>query len=107
MAHCLGGEKRSLPGRFVQEELLSGQIQKCSANENADGLEGDGHKTMKLADLYAKERRGSNDGEEGDEKGQFDDKEEKEEEEVKDYLVNHHESEGNMSGDNLDDEPIF
>ena len=102
LSNCLGGRTTTKLGRFVPEELVTGQRQGAGTNLSK-GVEAgiQAGKAIDLADLESKERTrkrfGSDGGEidgEGDEEIVNDDEEE---DEGEDYAKNYYESEGDES----------
>lgn len=94
LSHCLEGRTTTEMGRFVPEELVSGQI-KNTSQSNDDKSKS----KINLADLEAEERQrkrlGSADEQDlGDEEIVAD---EGEEDDGADYMQNHYESEGDES----------
>lgn len=108
LSSCLEGRKKTALGRFVPEELVSGQIQvetgRLFSSIEAENV---GAKDDNLNDFETKERRGqrtgSLDGAEGEEEEEF---EQGEEEDGEDYITNYYESEGEES-EGGDEEPTF
>mmetsp|Transcript_16651 Transcript_16651/g.31541 ORF Transcript_16651/g.31541 Transcript_16651/m.31541 type:complete len:262 (+) Transcript_16651:179-964(+) len=99
LSNCLGGRKKTKLGRYVPEELVSGQIQVLNSDAGI-GMGG-----YNLVELEAKERRrrrlGSVDtapgegDEDGDEEGVV--VEDEEEDDGEDYVKDYYESEGDES----------
>mmetsp|Transcript_8558 Transcript_8558/g.8710 ORF Transcript_8558/g.8710 Transcript_8558/m.8710 type:complete len:282 (-) Transcript_8558:140-985(-) len=115
LRHCLGGRKRTCMGRFVPEELVSGQRTGSSGLSGgvADGIAGG--KALSLEDLEAKEklrqrreRMGLVDNDELDDDGNkknlddddlaIEQEDEEEEEMVEDYGKDHYASEDESDG---------
>eukprot|EP00560_Eucampia_antarctica_P004177 CAMPEP_0197835662 /NCGR_PEP_ID=MMETSP1437-20131217/26567_1 /TAXON_ID=49252 ORGANISM="Eucampia antarctica, Strain CCMP1452" /NCGR_SAMPLE_ID=MMETSP1437 /ASSEMBLY_ACC=CAM_ASM_001096 /LENGTH=245 /DNA_ID=CAMNT_0043441275 /DNA_START=152 /DNA_END=889 /DNA_ORIENTATION=+ len=95
LSNCLGGRTRTSAGRFIPEELVSGQRQGVfglggAVSEYADNNEG--------VDVVDKDKTKKPGEEENDEDGEnLENEEEEEEEGEEDYAKNYYESEGDES----------
>jgi len=114
LSNCLGGRKKTKLGRYVPEELVSGQMQgdgKSLSQSIEAGIQA--AKGVNLADLEAKEkqrkRAGSMDGDgDGDGEEELILEEDEEEDDGEDYGKDHYESDGDESaGGDGDGEATF
>ena len=94
LSSCLEGRKRTAMGRFVPEELVSGQIQ-IESGRLYSSIEAE-NAAINLTDFENKERQRT-DGVEGQEDDEFEAGEE-EEDDGADYVTNYYESDGEDSG---------
>lgn len=98
LSNCLGGRKKTKLGRYVPEELVSGQIQVFNSDAGVSGgynvveLEGKGRRRRRLGSVDT--------AGEGDEDADGDEEvvaEDEEEEDGEDYVKDYYESEGDES----------
>jgi len=120
LAHCLGGIKETEMGRFVPEELVSGQkrLRRTFATD-VDGYAQDdtafedldvkGRLRRQRADSTASAGAGQKENGENEEEREdefYEHEDEDEAEELEDYVINHYESETESDGGG-DDEPTY
>jgi len=97
LSSCLEGRKRTAMGRFLPEELVSGQVQVETGRLYSSIEAENAAKDVSLTDFENKEPQRPLDGVEGQEDDEFEAVSE-EEEDGEDYVTNYYESEGEESG---------